>query len=84
MRCEAELAKIEVINRIFTQNKFSNLMRCEAKLAKREAIGRNAYAEQVQQLHALWGTNAINWNAYAEQVQQLDALWGKIGKNKGY
>ena len=57
MRCEAELAKIEVINWIFTQNKFSNLMRCEAKLAKREAIGRNAYAEQVQQLHALWGTN---------------------------
>ena len=57
MRCEAKLAKVEVINWIFTQNKFSNLMRCEAKLAKREAIGWNAYAEQVQQLDALWGKN---------------------------
>ena len=38
MRCEAKLAKVEVINWIFTQNQFSNLMRCEAKLAKREAI----------------------------------------------
>ena len=68
MRCEANLAKrgywlwgkmakVEVINWIFTQNKFSNLMRCETKLAKREAIGWNAYAEQVQQLDALWGKN---------------------------
>ena len=40
---------------MFTQNKFSNLMRCQAKLAKREAIDWNAYAEQVQQLDALWG-----------------------------
>ena len=55
MRCEANLTKVEVINWIFTQNKFSNLMRCEAKLAKKEAIGWNAYAEQVQQLDALWG-----------------------------
>ena len=38
-----------------TQNKFSNLTRCEAKLAKKEAIGWNGYAEQVQQLDALWG-----------------------------
>ena len=63
-------------------------MRCEAKLAKREAIGWNAYAEQVQQLDALWDKmakrEAIDWNAYAEQVQQLDALWGKIGKSRGY
>ena len=57
MRCEAKMAKVEIINWIFTQNKFSNLMRCEAKLAKREAIGWNAYAEQVQQLDALWGKN---------------------------
>ena len=57
MRCEAKLAKVEVINWIFTQNKFSNLMRCEAKLAKREAIGWNAYAEQVQHFDALWGKN---------------------------
>ena len=55
MRCEAKLSKEEVINWIFTQNKFSNLMRCEAKLAKKEAIGWNAYAEQVHQLDALWG-----------------------------
>ena len=55
MRCEAKMGKVEVINWIFTQNKFNNLMRCEAKLAKREVIGWNAYAEQVQQLDALWG-----------------------------
>ena len=30
-------------------------MRCEAKLAKREANDWNAYAEQFQQLNALWG-----------------------------
>ena len=30
-------------------------MRCEAKMAKIEAINWNAYAEQVQQLDALWG-----------------------------
>ena len=30
-------------------------MRCEAKLAKREAFDWNVYAEQVQQLDALWG-----------------------------
>ena len=30
-------------------------MLCEAKLSKREAIDWNAYAEQVQQLDALWG-----------------------------
>ena len=30
-------------------------MRCEAKLAKRQAVGWNSYAEQVQQLDALWG-----------------------------
>ena len=30
-------------------------MLCEAKLATGEAIGWNAYAEQVQQLDALWG-----------------------------
>ena len=29
-------------------------MRCEEKLAKRQAVDRNAYAEQVQQLDALW------------------------------
>ena len=40
---------------MFTQNKFSNLMRCEAKMAKREAIDWNVYAEQIQQLDALWG-----------------------------
>ena len=40
---------------MFTQNKFSNLKRCEAKMAKREAINWNAYAEEVQQLDALWG-----------------------------
>ena len=40
---------------MLTQNKFSNLMRFEAKLAKEEAINGNAYAEQVQQLDALWG-----------------------------
>ena len=39
---------------MLTQNKFRNLMRCEAKMAKREAIDWNAYAEQVQQLDALW------------------------------
>ena len=55
MRFQAKLAKVEVINWIFTQNKFSNLMRCEAKLAKREAVDWNAYAEQNQQLDALWG-----------------------------
>ena len=55
MRFEAKLAKVEVINWIFTQNKFSNLMRCEAKLAKVEAIKWNAYVEQIQQLDALWG-----------------------------
>ena len=53
-------------------------MRCEAKMAKREAIDWNAYAEQGQQLDALWGKigkrEAIGWNAYAEQVQQLDSL----------
>ena len=54
-------------------------MRCEAKLAKREAIGWNAYAEQFQQLDALWGKIGKNrgyeLNCYAEQVQQLDALF---------
>ena len=55
MRCEAKKAKVEAINWFFTQNKFSNLMRCEAKLSKREAIFWNGYAEQVQQLDALWG-----------------------------
>ena len=40
---------------MFTQNNFSNLMCCEAKLAKREAIDWNAYAEQLQQIDALWG-----------------------------
>ena len=30
-------------------------MRCEAKLAQKEAIDWKAYAEQVQQLDALWG-----------------------------
>ena len=54
MHCEAKLAKVEDNNWIFTQNKFNNLMRREAKLAKREAIDWNAYAEQVQQLDALW------------------------------
>ena len=48
MRCEAKLAKVEAINWIFTQNKFSNLMRCEVVLL-------NFYAEQVQQIDALWG-----------------------------
>ena len=43
---EAKLAKVQVINWIFTQNKFSNLMGSEAKLAKKEAIDWNAYAEQ--------------------------------------
>ena len=52
MRCEKKLAKVEFINWIFVQNKFSNLVRCEAKLAKRGAIGWNAYAEQAQQLDA--------------------------------
>ena len=55
MRCEAKLAKVEVINWIFTQDKFSNLMRCKTKLEKVEAINWNAYAEQVQQLDTLWG-----------------------------
>ena len=55
MRCEAKLAKVEVINWIFTQDNFSNLMRCKTKLAKVEAINWNSYAEQVQQLDALWG-----------------------------
>ena len=63
-------------------------MRCEAKLAEREAIGWNAYAEQVQQLDALWGkigkSRGYYLNFYAEQVPQLDALWGKIGKSRGY
>ena len=40
---------------MLTQNKFSNLIRCEAKMAKIEGIDRKAYAEQVQQLDALWG-----------------------------
>ena len=30
-------------------------MRCEAKLGKVEANNWNVYAEQVQQLDALWG-----------------------------
>ena len=42
---------------MLTENMFSNLLRCEAKLANREAIGWNSYAEQVQQLDALWGKN---------------------------
>ena len=49
--CQKERLLIEML----TQNKFSNLMRCEAKLGKVEAINWNAYAEQVQQLVALWG-----------------------------
>ena len=55
MRCEAKLEKVEVINWIFTQDKFSNLMRCKTKLAKVQANNWNAYAEQVQQLDTLWG-----------------------------
>ena len=55
MRCEAKLAKVEVINWIFTQDKFSNLMRCKTKLAKVESIIWISYAEKVQQLDALWG-----------------------------
>ena len=47
--------EVEAINCIFTQNKFSSLVRCEAKLGKVEANKWNAYAEQVQQLDALWG-----------------------------
>ena len=55
MRCEAKLWKVEANNWIFRQNKFSNLMRCEAKFAKVEVINWIFYAEQVQQLDALWG-----------------------------
>ena len=46
MRCEAKIEKVEAINWIFLQYKFSNLMRCEAKLARIEAIDWNVYAEQ--------------------------------------
>ena len=55
MRCEEKLAKDRLLIEMLTQNKFSNLMRCEAKFGKVEAINWNAYAEQVQQLVALWG-----------------------------
>ena len=47
--------KERLLVEMLTQNKFSNLMRCEAKMAKVEVINWNAYAEQVQQLDALWG-----------------------------
>ena len=54
-----KIGKSRGYNWIFMQNKFSNLMRCEAKLAKVEVINwiftQNAYAEQIQQLDALWG-----------------------------
>ena len=72
---------------MFTENKFINLMRSEAKLRKVDAINWNGYAEQVQQLEALWGKigkkETIGWNFYAEQVQPPDALWGKIVKSRG-
>ena len=78
MRCEAELAKVEVINWIFTQNKFSNLMRCEAKLAKEkllvEMLTQNKFSNFMHCEAQMAKREANNWNAYAEQVQQLDAL----------
>ena len=82
MRCEAKIAKVEVINWIFTQNKFSNLMRCEAKLAKREAIGWNAYAEQVQQLDALWGKNGKKRGNWLKCLRRTSsATWCVVRQN---
>ena len=96
MRCEAKMGKVEVINWIFTQNKFSNLMRCEAKLAKREVIGWNAYAEQVQQLDALWGktgkkrllieflrrTNSATWCVVRQNWQKERLFVEMLTQNK--
>ena len=83
MSCEAKLAKVEVINWIFAQDKFSNLMRCEAKLLI-EMLTQNKFSNLMRCEAKMAKREAIDWNVYAEQVQQLDALWGKIGKNRGY
>ena len=82
MPCESKLAKIEAINSIFTQNKFSNLMHWEANVGKREAINWNAYTEQVQELGALWGKIGKSRGFYLKCLRRTSSVtWCVVRQN---